>query len=75
MSANYYINFICDICIKNCQKSFWGNMDKIFRNCYDCKKKICFQRLSELKSLEHKNINSVNKLFTFSMFIINLNER
>ena len=62
MSANSYINFICDICKKNCQKGFLGNKDKIFRYCYDCKKKICFQCLAEHKSLEHKNIYPVNKL-------------
>ena len=62
MTANSYINFICDFCKKNCQKGFLGNKDKIFRYCYDCKKKICFQCLGEHKSLEHKNIYPVNKL-------------
>ena len=75
MTANSYINFICDFCKKNCQKGFLGNKDKIFRYCYDCKKKICFQCLGEHKSLEHKNIYPVNKLndnmIVIKIFVLN----
>ena len=62
MSANSYINFLCDICKKNYQKGFLGNKDKIFKYCFDCKQKICWQCLEQHKSLEHKNICPVNKL-------------
>ena len=62
MANNSYINFTCDICKKNCQKGFLGNKDKIFKYCYDCNKKICWQCLAEHKALEHKNIYPVNTL-------------
>ena len=62
MALNTYINFVCDICKKNCQKGFLGNKDKMFRYCYDCKQKICHHCLKTHKTLEHTHIVPVNKL-------------
>ena len=62
MSTNSYINFLCDFCKKNYQKGFLSNKDKIFKYCFDCKKKICWQCIEQHKALEHKNICPVNKL-------------
>ena len=62
MTSNSYLNYMCDICKKNCQKGFLGNKDKIFRYCYDCKQKICYQCLKTHKTMEHTHITPVNKL-------------
>ena len=62
MATNSYLNYICDICKKNCQKGFLGNKDKMFRYCYDCKQKICHQCIKTHKELGHTHIVPVNKL-------------
>ena len=62
MTANTYLNFVCDICKKNCQKGFLGNKEKMFKYCYDCKQKICHQCIKTHKSLEHTHIVPCNKL-------------
>ena len=62
MAANTYLNFVCDICKKNCQKGFLGNKEKMFKYCYDCKQKICHQCIKTHKSLEHTHIVPCNKL-------------
>jgi Leucine-rich repeat (LRR) protein len=62
MSSKSYINFMCDICKKNCQKGFLGGKEKIFKYCYDCKQKICPQCIKTHKTQGHTHIVPCNKL-------------